>query len=286
VSTNEARKVANVMTTTGENFTSAMESAGLSEEQRAKALQQSLWSMDPTAVVKMAHLATPKDATPSNQAATATPPSGQPGAPAVAAAPAAAASQASEAVRTADDSLSTGKEQLSTLNSIDNQIDKMKMDTGFLSGPYSKAIETSMLAALRTALFEYYMYKDIDQGEMAQMMQSSGMSGRAVAQAMGEGAQGGLAGEDTLNAIALKGHATGGMVTGIHNGMAQVTAAAGEGLASIGKGERILPRGGGGGSSPAVNLNFEGMQTSDFANFIKGRVNDAIYEYKRRERFM
>lgn len=287
VSTNEARKVANVMTTTGENFTSAMASAGLSEEQRAKALQQSLWAMDPTAVIKMAHLATPgQGATPSNQAASAATPPGQPGAPAVAAAPAAAASKASEAVRTADDSLSTNKEQLSTLNSIDNQIDKMKMDTGFLSGPYSKALETSMLAALRTALFEYYMYKDIDQGEMAQMMQSSGMSGRAVAQAMGEGAQGGLAGEDTMNAIALKGHATGGMVTGIHNGMAQVTAAAGEGLASIGKGERIIPRGGGGGGSPAVNLNFEGMQTSDFANFIKGRVNDAIYEYKRRERFM
>jgi hypothetical protein len=89
-----------------------------------------------------------------------------------------------------------------------------------------------------------------------------------------------------MNAIALKGHATGGMVTGIHNGMAQVTAAAGEGLASIGKGERIIPRGGGGGGGTPVNLNFEGMQTSDFANFIKGRVNDAIYEYKRRERFM
>lgn len=288
VAKNDAVKVANQMSVTGENFTSAMASAGLSEEQRSKALEKSLWSMDPSSVVAMLKLATPsQSASPSDQATGAVPPpSGQPGVVAApAATPAAAATQTSVAVRTADDSLSTNKEQLSTLNSIDNQIDKMKMDTGFLSGPYSKAIETSVLAAVRTALFEYYMYKDIDQSTMAQMMQSSGMSGRAVSQIMGEGAQGGMTSEDTLNGIALKGHATGGMVTGVNNGLAQVTAAAGEGLASIGKGERIVPRGGGGGAS-SVNLHFEGMQTNDFANFIKGRVNDAIYEYKRRERFM
>lgn len=291
VATNDARKVANLMTTTGESFTSAMASAGLSEEQRAKALEKSLWSMDPTAISRLSHLAGPQQPTtaaPTSQASSAVKSgtTSQPGGGAAAVtAPAAAAAQASAATSTADDSLSVNKDQLATMNSIDNQIDKLKMDTGFLNGPYSKAIETSVLAAVRTALFEYYMYKDIDQGQMAQMMSSTGMSGRAVSQAFGEDAQKGLGGEDALSSIALRGHASGGMVTGVNNGLAQVTAAAGEGLASIGRGERIIPKGGGGGA-PTVNLNFGGMQTEDFANFIKGRVNDAIYEYKRRERFM
>ena len=39
----------------------------------------------------------------------------------------------------------------------------------------------------------------------------------------------------------LPGHASGGIVTGIIGGRAQVQAAPGEGLASIGVGERILP---------------------------------------------
>ena len=40
----------------------------------------------------------------------------------------------------------------------------------------------------------------------------------------------------------LPGHARGGIVTGIHGGVASVRAADGEGLASIGHGERIVPR--------------------------------------------
>jgi hypothetical protein len=91
--------------------------------------------------------------------------------------------------------------------------------------------------------------------------------------------------EGSVNALALKGHASGGMVTGVSNGLAQVTAAAGEGLASIGKGERIIPRGGGTGST-VVNLHVDGLGGEDLARYLKGRVNDAIYEYKRRERFM
>ena len=42
-------------------------------------------------------------------------------------------------------------------------------------------------------------------------------------------------------AAALPAHATGGVVTGITNGVATVSAAAGEGLASIGAGEAIVP---------------------------------------------
>lgn len=44
-----------------------------------------------------------------------------------------------------------------------------------------------------------------------------------------------------LGALHLVGHASGGVVTGVHNGLATVAPAPGEGLASIGRGERIVP---------------------------------------------
>lgn len=46
-------------------------------------------------------------------------------------------------------------------------------------------------------------------------------------------------------ALHLIGHASGGIVTGVHNGLATVAPAPGEGLASIGRGERIVPAAGG-----------------------------------------
>jgi hypothetical protein len=64
--------------------------------------------------------------------------------------------------------------------------------------------------------------------------------------------------------------------------MAQVRAAAGEGLTSIGKGEAIVPSGGGGAN---VNLTVNGLGGDDLANYLKVKMNDAIYEYKRREKF-
>lgn len=70
------------------------------------------------------------------------------------------------------------------------------------------------------------------------------------------GVSGGAAG---AGAPSLPGHATGGVVTGITNGVANVSAAAGEGLASIGKGETIVPAGessggGGGKGGRAINI--------------------------------
>ena len=47
----------------------------------------------------------------------------------------------------------------------------------------------------------------------------------------------------TPGAYALAPHADGGMVTGIHDGRAEVRPAPGEGLASVGRGEMILPAG-------------------------------------------
>jgi hypothetical protein len=71
--------------------------------------------------------------------------------------------------------------------------------------------------------------------------------------------------------MALPGHASGGIVTGISGGFANVQPASGEGLASIGLGERIVPAGvsgGGGGGINIGNVNFGGtsVQTNEGAS--------------------
>lgn len=67
-------------------------------------------------------------------------------------------------------------------------------------------------------------------------------------------------------ATALPAHATGGVVTGITNGVATVSAAAGEGLASIGAGEAIVPAAdvaaaGKGSSGGGKNINIQATFT-------------------------
>ena len=71
-------------------------------------------------------------------------------------------------------------------------------------------------------------------------------------------------------------------MTGIANGMAMV-AAHGEGLASVGRGERIVPAGGG-GNGGGVQINVNGIGGQDLARLIHGRVVEGIREFKRRER--
>jgi len=200
------------------------------------------------------------------------------------AAPAATAAKAAE---TATDSLSMSTEQTKTLRSIDNQMDKFKMDTTFLKGPYKDTMGDSVLKAVRTALFEYYMYKDLKQEDVVKAM-SGGMNGASYSQSYSTGANAGRTGQQQVNFMngvpAAPAHASGGMVTGIANGMA-VTAAAGEGLASIGKGERIIPKGAGGGGTGPITVNVNGVGGDDLAKVIQAKVIDGIYEYKRRERF-
>jgi hypothetical protein len=180
----------------------------------------------------------------------------------------------------AEDNLSLSREQLQILQSVDSRMDRFKMDTGFLSGPYSKAVEGSVLAAVRTALFEYYLYKDIDQQSMLSAMSAGGLTGRSMSAGM---SQWQVAGGQGLPLDAIKPNAGGGVVTGIQNGMARVTAAAGEGLTSVGKGERIVPAGGGGNTTFQINVSGVGGQ--DLARIIEAKVIDGVHEYKRREKF-
>lgn len=158
----------------------------------------------------------------------------------------------------------------------------IKIDRGFLKSEMAREMETATLAALRVALFEYYLYSSLDdRGKVAEAFARGGGPQRAAEQlgqmVLGNPAQGV---ESTLPMLTA--NANGGVVTGVTGGVAQVTAAAGEGLASVGAGERIVPAGGGGVNvSVAVN----GIGGRDLAGLIEGKVVEGIREYKRREKF-
>lgn len=66
---------------------------------------------------------------------------------------------------------------------------------------------------------------------------------------------GGMLGGSVGTAVALAANDNGGLVTGMSGGVATVKAAPGEGLASIGVGERIIPASGAGGGASIGNIN-------------------------------
>ena len=168
-----------------------------------------------------------------------------------------------------------------TVKSLQDLYNAMRLrgiliDKNQLSGDFKNAIKGGTLDSLRTALAEYAMYSSDDPAKVLQNMKDSGL-GAVVGQA--EAIE--KAREDA-GKPPLKANASGGMVTGVAGGRA-VIAAQGEGLASVGKGERIVPPGGRGGGGVVVNVN--GIGGADLANLLQKKIAEGIYEYKRREKF-
>lgn len=76
-------------------------------------------------------------------------------------------------------------------------------------------------------------------------------------------------------------HATGGVVTGMHNGLATVRAADGEGLASIGRGERIVPANdtskSGGGMTNHIHIQIAGHEGQSIIELTEEAL-DLVFE--------
>lgn len=159
--------------------------------------------------------------------------------------------------------------QVDGVKGVSSKLDQVKLDTSFVKGPFTNAVEDGVLSAIRTSVVEQQDDK------------IGGTSRNPVP-------QGGFFGKTGLDfstpkAPPLSANASGGTVTGVSNGMAMVSAAAGEGLASVGRGEKIVPAGSGSGTT--VNMHVNGVGAADLAKIIEAKVNDGIWEYKRRERF-
>lgn len=152
----------------------------------------------------------------------------------------------------------------------------IKVDPQMFKSKQGKVINEEVLDAMRTALFEYALYTARDPSALIGRMQQSGFRAGDFASAYaGDAKNAAFLGQAPANAA-------GGVVTGIANGQA-IVAAPGEGLASVGKGERIIPAGGGGGGNP-IHLHVNGLGGNDLARYLEGKVVEGIYEYKRRER--
>jgi hypothetical protein len=151
----------------------------------------------------------------------------------------------------------------------------VKIDKPFLEGPYQRTVQEGALEAMRKALFEYALYSAADPNVILDRMERS----------FGAGAVGDMARSfrgDPVPGQMLQKNANGGLVTGLRDGIAVVSPAAGEGLASIGRGEKIVPSGGG---SPSVSLTVNGTGLDGFARELKETVNQLIYNYERRKKF-
>lgn len=157
---------------------------------------------------------------------------------------------------------------------------------------YKKAVHDEVLDALRIALFEYYLYSaEEDREKLVKAMEEGKMGISTFAEKVGKEAEAGrmwpkttMTADDEAPVLTKQQH--GGFVYGVSDGLAMVRAAAGEGLASVGAGETIVPaygRGGAGGGD--VNVTVNGIGGRELASLIKAKVIDGIAEYKRRERF-
>lgn len=175
-----------------------------------------------------------------------------------------------------------------------------KFPGSYLRGAFTKAIETGVLDAMRVALFEYYMYSELDRGELAQKMLGGGMSiealakkagtdpiksGKALSEILGvKVAETGTKkdGKDPKKKDPKSGKKQhGGVVSHISGGEAIFRPPSGEGMTAIGVGERIVPagpRGGGGGKTAHIQLRGDAMRLFEVI------VDNRIIHHKSRER--
>jgi hypothetical protein len=157
----------------------------------------------------------------------------------------------------------------------------IKLDKVQLNGEYQEVIHKGTADGARDALFEYALYTAQNPAQTLKKMRDSGFGGLTKLADTFEDQQKKSAGDG--NATLLGNNAAGGLVTGVTGGFASVNPAPGEGLASIGRGERIVPAGGGGGGD--IHLHVDGLGGADLANYLKGEIARGVHEYKRREKF-
>lgn len=147
---------------------------------------------------------------------------------------------------------------------------------------YESSTSRAMLDSMRTALFEFALYKDMDKGVLAQAAKTAG-GGVNVSRAVGDTAtkKGTIAEGAIAGLTQAKAHAAGGIVTSIVGGMAQtMRLPPGEGMASVAPGERIVPGGKGGSGSQKVVLELKG----DLARFVQAKVVDGVADFERSKR--
>jgi hypothetical protein len=163
----------------------------------------------------------------------------------------------------------------------------IKIDKPFLENNIKKVFTTATYDAASDALADYYMLQQADHASVKKAI-DAGNDPRAIASGLRQAVMKNAGApkpsaspvEDffaTMGKQKATAHQAGGMVTGVAGGMALVHPAPGEGLASVGKGEKITPAGGGGGGGQVIELRLKG----DLARIIDARSYNAIANHER-----
>lgn len=159
-------------------------------------------------------------------------------------------------------------------------------------------LEESVLNAVRVALVEYKLYKDMDMKDFAELAKDPKFSAKTFGQEALKLAQEGKLTKEYLSATPGEGGTptapkpakpgrgtqTGGHIVGRNpDGTAKILRPpAGEMPAFVGSGETVVPKGGrGGGGGVSVTVN--GIGGQDLARMVEVAATDAILKYKRRE---
>jgi len=169
----------------------------------------------------------------------------------------------------------TASQQDQVIKGLDGTQDTLRkqgivIDKSFLKNKMGQQMEDSTLEALRQGLYEYYLYKDLKQESVSKAVQG-GISGRGLGAALADKLGQGITADTAITQLSA--NATGGVVSAVANGMAQLRPAPGEGLASIGVGEKIVPAGSGTGTQKIV-LELRG----DLKRFVRAEASNTFYE--------
>ena len=148
----------------------------------------------------------------------------------------------------------------------------IKLNRTWMDNYMKSMFEEATLDAARVALLEYFMYKDMKQADVAKVL-ASGVAPKDFGKGVLAQGQDKKTGDEALKNMILAPNAMGGVVTGVSNGLATIRAAAGEGLASVGTGERIVPGGGGGGTK--IELSLKG----DLMALIEAKAQDVVVKH-------
>ncbi len=151
----------------------------------------------------------------------------------------------------------------------------VKLDKPFVENTLKKAQRDATYDAASEALADYYMLSKADSQEV-QAAIKHGADPTKLGAALSRASRAGTTAGDYLKSVIEAPHQAGGVVTGVAGGRALVHPAPGEGLTSIGKGERIVPAGGGGGGQ-VIELRLKG----DLARIIDARSHNAIAEHEK-----
>lgn len=148
----------------------------------------------------------------------------------------------------------------------------IKVDKATIDGPMKKSTQDATLEALRKALFEQYLYKDVPVEQMIKGIQSgaiteSGPGAEVYNQVRGTG--------KAFDPTIMKPNAEGGLV---------LKPAPGEVVASVAPGERILPRGSSGDNFGPVSLTVNGDAPANFKRIMEEKVRQGIEEYRKMQR--